>query len=316
MHEENQSYWDRVQALRNHLESILLGKPEAVRLSLIGLLSQGHILLEDVPGVGKTLLAKSMARCMGGTFGRVQFTADLLPADVTGSSIFDVSSGTLTFKRGPIFAHVVLADELNRASPRTQSSLLEAMNEAQVTVDGCTHALPSPYLVIATQNPVEHEGTYPLPASQLDRFALRVRVGYPDLKWEAEVVRSNRAGRDPAAKAEQIVSVEELLKIQDLVAHIHVDASLTEYAVRLVQATRQVNSLKLGASPRGTIFLQRAAMAMALIEGRDFCVPEDFKSLASAVLSHRLVLSNESQALGVTQEEIIAHILENVQVPI
>jgi MoxR-like ATPase len=292
----------------------LLGKREALERTVTTLLSGGHLLIEDAPGVGKTVLARALAASLGVTFGRIQFTPDLLPADITGTSIY--RDGNFDFRPGPIFANVVLADEINRATPRTQAALLEAMQEGQVTVDGVTHVLPRPFFVIATQNPIELAGTYPLPEAQLDRFTQCISIGYPDAKIEAEILASRRVA-DPLAEIEVVVSADELLDWQALVRAIPVHPAIRDYIVALVGATRQHPELELGASPRASLALMRCAQARALLRSATPLVePDDVKTLAATVLSHRLVLSARSQLADARSDRIIAAILRQVAVPI
>ena len=294
------------------------GKPEVLRLALAALAARGHLLIEDVPGVGKTTLARALARAVGGTFKRIQFTSDLLPSDILGVSVWQMERNAFEFKPGPVFANVVLADEINRTTPRTQSSLLEAMSDGRVSVDGATHHLPTPFLVIATQNPLEHFGTYPLPESQMDRFLLRLRMGYPDAAAERRVVTS-ATGSEIVDELHAVVEIADVLAIQSAASQVRVEESLYGYAQRVVQETRTSPFLGLGVSVRGFQAWYRASQARALVAGRDYCVPDDFKSLALAALAHRVVLSQSSSGeLGRTREEaerVIADLLERVPVP-
>ncbi|HEX3544642.1 MAG TPA: MoxR family ATPase [Candidatus Acidoferrum sp.] len=310
-----------VAQLQRSIARAIYGKEEAIQLSLITLLARGHLLIEDVPGVGKTTLAQALAKSFHCTFQRIQFTSDLLPSDVLGVSVYNPETREFEFRSGPIFANVVLADEINRTTPRTQSALLEAMNEAQVSIDGKTMALPQPFLVIATQNPVEHHGTYPLPESQLDRFLMRIKMGYPSPETEREILRKRVGvrGENPLDALEPVADVSEVLAMQDEVAHIKVDSTLHDYALEIVNRTRSSDLLALGVSPRGTLMLQRAAQARAFLDGRDYCLPDDFKKLAVPVFSHRVVASSRHASLqkkSETTESVLRDIVESVPVPL
>jgi MoxR-like ATPase len=304
----------RLPELQSALARVILGKPEGIEHVVVALLSGSHLLMEDVPGVGKTTLAKALARCIDGDFKRVQFTPDLLPTDILGSSVFNPKEGSFTFKEGPIFTHVLLADEINRASPRTQSALLEAMSEGQVSVDGVTRRLPAPFLVIATQNPIEFQGTYPLPEAQLDRFGLKVGLGYPAPDQEVDVLYSQISGH-PLEHVTPVLDCAEVLALQAATRAVRVDPALGRYIVELAEATRHQTSVQLGCSPRGTLSLFRAAQARALISGRDYVVPEDVKVEAIAVLAHRLALETKARYAGVTKESVIREVLDRVRVP-
>jgi MoxR-like ATPase len=307
-----------VTQLKSTIARAIYGKEEAIQLALITLLARGHLLIEDVPGVGKTTLAQALAKSFQCGFQRVQFTSDLLPSDVIGVSVYNPESREFEFRPGPIFANVVLADEINRTTPRTQSALLEAMNDAQVTVDGKTLPLPNPFLVIATQNPVEHHGTYPLPESQLDRFLMRIKMGYPSHETEKEILRK-RANDDPLHSLQPVADVAEVLAMQEAVTHVKVDSSLQDYALEIVNRTRKSDQLALGVSPRGTLMLQRAAQARAFLDGRDFCLPDDFKQLAVSVFAHRVVASARHASLqrkSETTETALREIVESVHVPL
>ncbi len=307
-----------VAQLQRAIARAIYGKEEAIQQALIALLARGHLLIEDVPGVGKTTLAQALARSFHCTFQRIQFTSDLLPSDVLGVSVFNPERREFEFRPGPIFANVILADEINRTTPRTQSALLEAMNEAQVTVDGRTHVLPQPFLVIATQNPVEHHGTYPLPESQLDRFLMRIRMGYPSPETEKEILRK-RTGDDPLEVLEPVAQAQDVQTMQEAVAHVHVDNSLLDYALEIVTRTRQSSELALGVSPRGTLMLQRAAQARAFLEGRDYCLPDDFKQLVVPVFAHRVIASGRQAGLpkkAEWAEALLREIVESVRVPL
>ncbi len=290
-------------------------RPETLRLPLLCLFAEGHVLVEDVPGVGKTVLAKALARSLELTFHRVQFTPDLLPADVTGVNVFDRQSGSFRFRPGPVFANVLLVDEINRASPKTQSALLEAMQETQVTVDGTTHVLERPFLVIATQNPVEYEGTFPLPEAQLDRFAVRMTIGYPPHADEARML-SEQTTSPPLDHLRPVASASELLAAIEAARNVHVEDSVTRYVVALLRHTRASSRLALGGSPRSGIALLSLAKARALVEGRAFVVPEDVQALAVHVLAHRLILAPEARATGTTAEELVAEALDGTPVPV
>jgi MoxR-like ATPase len=310
-----------VAQLQRSIARAIYGKEEAIQLALITLLARGHLLIEDVPGVGKTTLAQALAKSFHCSFQRIQFTSDLLPSDVLGVSVYNPESREFEFRSGPIFANVVLADEINRTTPRTQSALLEAMNEAQVSIDGKTMTLPQPFLVIATQNPVEHHGTYPLPESQLDRFLMRIKMGYPSPETEREILRKRVGilGENPLDGLEPVADVSEVLAMQDAVAQIKVDTSLHDYALDIVNRTRNSEQLALGVSPRGTLMLQRAAQARAFLDGRDFCLPDDFKQLAVPVFSHRVVASSRHASLqkkSETTESVLREIVESVPVPL
>src|ERR1051325_5425704 len=308
----------RAAQLEAALRTIIRGKDDVVRLALVSMLARGHLLIEGVPGVGKTTLGQALARAIDCTFQRVQFTSDMLPSDVLGISVYSAAEQAFEFKRGPVFTNVLLADEINRTTPKTQSALLEAMNEGQVTVDAHSYELPQPFLVIATQNPVEHHGTYPLPESQLDRFLMRIKMGYPSHETEREILRS-RAYDNPIEKLEPVADVREVLAMQEAVTRIKVDASLHDYALEIVDRTRNSSQLALGVSPRGTLMLQRAAQARAFLEGRDYCVPDDFKQLAVSVFAHRVVASSRHASLqkkSETTEAALREIVESVRVPL
>ena len=298
-----------------NLSSAIHASPETLRLPLLCLLSEGHVLVEDVPGVGKTVLAKALARSLELRFQRVQFTPDLLPADVTGVNVFDRGSGSFQFRPGPVFANVLLVDEINRASPKTQSALLEAMQETQVTVDGETHILERPFLVIATQNPVEYEGTYPLPEAQLDRFAVRMAIGYPPDADEARML-AEQTTEPPLEHLQPVAAHAELLDAIEAVRLVHVEESVNRYVVSLLRHTRESRRLALGGSPRSGIALLRLAKARALTEGRDYVVPEDVQELAQPVLAHRLILAPEARATGITAAEVVSEALSTTPAPV
>jgi len=306
---------DMAARVVENLGSAVHASPETLRLPLLCLLAEGHVLVEDVPGVGKTVLAKALARSLDLTFHRVQFTPDLLPADVTGVNVFDRQSGAFRFRPGPVFANIVLVDEINRASPKTQSALLEAMQEGQVTVDGATHMLVRPFLVVATQNPVEYEGTYPLPEAQLDRFAVRMTIGYPPLGEEARML-AEQTTEPPLDQLEPVAQHDELVAAITAARAIHVEESINRFVVALLRHTRASDRLALGGSPRSGIALLRLAKARALVERRDFVVPEDVISLATHVLAHRLILAPEARATGVTVEEVVTEALEATPAPV
>jgi MoxR-like ATPase len=309
--------WTRehVDALQRELARAVVGKDEVLRLLITGLVADGHVLIEDVPGVAKTLMARSLAAVTGASFARVQFTPDLLPSDVTGSSIFDQRSQDLVFRPGPVFANIVLADEVNRAPPKTQAALLEAMQERQVTVDGRTRGLPRPFLVVATQNTVEFEGTYSLPEAQLDRFLLRVAMGYPDEDAECELLRRRAERGAPDVALAQVLDVDELQRMQAAVEGIDVDPDVRRYIVALVRATREAAGVQVGASPRGGLALLALARATALVDGRGFVVPDDVKAVAVPALGHRLSLEPELWVRDVTGDDIVRLCLDAVPTP-
>lgn len=306
---------ERACAIVDNVESVILGKRPTIEKAVIALLCGGHILLEDVPGVGKTMLSKALAKSIGGDFRRIQFTPDLLPADITGSSIFNQKEMVFEFRPGPIFGNVVLADEINRATPKTQAALLESMEERQVTVDGTTRPLPLPFFVIATQNNVELTGTYPLPEAQLDRFFLRLSIGYPDKNIEADILK-NQQTESPIESIGPIVSLEELMKLQRAVREIFVHASIREYIVEIVSATRESNQIVLGASPRGSILLMQAAQAHAALRGKEFVRPDDVKEMASAVLGHRIIARADLRSRGVPIDELIDSMISGIRAPV
>jgi MoxR-like ATPase len=303
-----------LEAVLGNVERVIVGKREEVELALIALLCQGHLLIEDVPGVGKTVLAKSLARSIGCSFKRIQFTPDLLPSDVTGVSIYNQKTGEFEFRAGPVMAQIVLADEINRATPKTQAALLEAMEERQITVDGSTYRTPSPFMVLATQNPIEYEGTFPLPEAQLDRFMMRIRLGYPQRQDEVTVLDRQQFSH-PVEDLEQVASAEELVAAQGEVRHVHVNADLKQYIVDLASASREHRDVYLGASPRGSLALFRAAQARALLRGRDYVIPDDVKVMAEPALAHRLIVNPSARVKGTSPSAIVAEILRTVAVP-
>jgi MoxR-like ATPase len=301
---------DRVAA---NVERVIIGKRQEVRLTLVALLCRGHLLIEDVPGTGKTMLAKAVARSLGCSFRRIQFTPDLLPSDVTGLSIFNRQTQEFEFRPGPIMAQVVLADEINRATPKTQSALLECMEEHQATIDGTTYPMPEPFLVIATQNPIEYEGTFALPEAQLDRFMMRIRLGYPSSADEQTILDQQKISH-PLEDTEQVLTVEELLELQRSVREIYVDPAVAEYIVRLVNATRTHADVYLGASPRGSLALYRTGQALAALAGRDYVIPDDVKALAEACLAHRLIIKTSSSMHDIDPRQVVAELLNTVPV--
>lgn len=303
------------ERIKANVGKVIVGKEEAVELALVAILCEGHVLIEDVPGIGKTTLAKALARSLNLSFKRIQFTPDLLPSDVTGLYFFNQKTEDFEFRPGPIMANIVLADEINRATPRTQSALLEAMQERQVTVDGDTFPLPRPFTVLATQNPIELEGTFPLPEAQLDRFLLRLRLGYPNEEEENEILLRHR-WNDPLSELEPVVEVEELLAMQEEVQKVYVEESVRHYIVKIARATRKHRTLSLGVSPRGTLFLYKTSQALAALRGRNYVIPDDVKYLAPAVLAHRLIINPQAQLRGRTTEQILEEIVSSIEVPV
>ena len=302
------------QDIIENIEKVIVGKPTSVELGVIALMCQGHALIEDVPGVGKTMLARSIARSVGCEFKRIQFTPDLLPTDVTGVSIYNQKSGEFEFRAGPIISQIVLADEVNRATPKTQSAMLEAMEERQVTVEGVTHEVPSPFMVMATQNPVEYEGTFPLPEAQLDRFLLSVSLGYPTTEEELAIIDGQLLAH-PIDALQPVADARKIMELQESIKQVYVDDLIKQYVVSIVEATRVHPDIALGASPRGSLALFRGAQALAIIRGRDYALPDDVKELAVSVLSHRIIVSAAARMRGVDSSEIIAATIDQVPVP-
>ncbi len=307
-----------IRALANqvvsNVERVIIGKHREVELALIALLCQGHVLIEDVPGVGKTMLARAFAKSLGCTFRRIQFTPDMLPTDVTGTSIFNQQTREFEFRPGPIIAQVVLTDEINRATPKTQSALLEAMEERQITVDGVTYAMPVPFLVLATQNPIEYEGTFPLPEAQLDRFMMRIHLGYPNAQEEVQMLESQQRVH-PIEQLRQVIGAQELIQAQQAIREVYVDRLIKEYIVAIVEATRRHPDVYLGASPRGSLALVKTTQAKAAIRGRDFVSPDDVKELTDATLAHRLILSPAARLKKIDARGIVNEIVNSVPVP-
>ncbi|HXX45407.1 MAG TPA: MoxR family ATPase [Candidatus Acidoferrales bacterium] len=307
----------RLTELQRSIARVVKGKDDVIHLALTALLARGHLLIEDVPGVGKTTLAQALARSFHCSFQRIQFTSDMLPSDVIGVSVFNPVTQEFEFKPGPIFANIIVADEINRTTPKTQSALLEAMNESQITVDNHTHPLPQPFLVLATQNPIEHHGTYPLPESQLDRFLMRIRMGYPSRASEKEILRNHSAGH--VEQVAPLMDATDVAAMQQAASNVKVDDSLLDYALEIVERTRQTEQLSLGVSPRGAVMLHRAAQARAFLEGRDYCVPDDFKRLIVPVFAHRVVVSSRyvsTQKKSEQAEAILREILDTTRVPL
>lgn len=302
------------ERLGENVEQVIIGKHQEVQLALIALLCQGHVLLEDVPGVGKTMLAKAVARSLGCTFKRIQFTPDLLPSDVSGVSVYNQKQGEFEYRPGPVMAQIVLADEINRATPKTQSALLETMEEKQVTVDGVTYPLPKPFIVLATQNPIEYEGTFPLPEAQLDRFLMRISLGYPSRTEEIEVLNRQEQVH-PLSQLRQVVDSHELVAAQQAIKSVHVDRLIKEYIVAIVSSTRRHDDIYLGASPRGSLALQSSAQARAAIMGRDYVIPDDIKALAEVTLAHRLILNPAARIRNADPRGVVTEILRSTPVP-
>ncbi len=297
-----------------NISRVIVGKNPSIELLLVAMLADGHVLIEDIPGLGKTLIAKSMAKSIGGSFRRVQFTPDLLPSDITGFNVYNQQTGQFAFQPGPVMAHILLADEINRTIPRTQSSLLESMEERQVTVDGKTYPLPHPFLVMATQNPIELEGTFPLPEAQLDRFLLKVRLGYPEREEEIAILERFQE-KDPLLELEAVASPEQIVELQNIRKSIRISPPVKEYITDIVRATRDTPSLRLGASPRGSLGLMRAGQALAALREREYVLPDDIKTLAVSVLAHRLILREEERLRGETPEHFIEEIVSQIPVP-
>jgi len=310
---------ERIATLRNNIQKVICGKDDVVKLAVVSLLAKGHLLIEDIPGVGKTTLASALSRSLGCTFSRIQFTSDLLPSDVIGVTIFNPESHEFEFKPGPVFTNILLADEINSTTPKTQSSLLEAMSEFRISVDSRTHPLPDPFFVLATQNPVEHHGTYPLPDSQLDRFLMRIEIGYPDATAEKEIIVRQRLTH-PADTIEAVLSAADVTALQKHVREVRVEESVLDYLVAVVEATRTAEMVELGVSPRGSLSLYRAAQALALVEGREYALPDDVKELAVPVLAHRLILkgriATSAGARRETARKVIEEILGRIEVPL
>ncbi|PKO07593.1 MAG: AAA family ATPase [Chloroflexi bacterium HGW-Chloroflexi-3] len=311
---ETNNVKDFYERLLKNLKGVIIGKDEVLDLVVITLLSQGHLLIDDVPGVGKTMLAKSLAKSLGCSFNRIQFTPDMLPSDVTGVSIYNQNSRDFEFRAGPIITQIVLADEINRATPKTQSALLESMEERQVTVDGITHQIPQPFMVLATQNPIEYEGTFPLPEAQLDRFLMRIRIGYPTFFNEIEILELQQL-KHPIENIKTVISSTEIIDMQNAIKHVYVSSAVKRYIVELTRATRDHNDVYLGASPRGSLGLFRVSQAKAASVGRDFVLPDDVKGLAKFVLGHRMVINPSARLKNLTADQIIGEVLLQVSVP-
>ncbi|MCY3866545.1 MAG: MoxR family ATPase [Chloroflexi bacterium] len=302
------------ERIANSVGQVILGKNNEVRLTILGMLCRGHILLEDIPGVGKTMMAKSLARAVGCTFNRIQFTPDMLPSDITGVSIFNPKTREFEFRPGPIMAQIVLADEINRATPKTQSALLEAMEEAQMTVDGVTYRLSNPFLIMATQNPIEYEGTFPLPEAQLDRFLIRIQMGYPQPQDELNILASQQY-QHPIQNLQQVVTLKELLAVQQLIKDVYVAKEVQQYIINLITASRRHSDVYLGSSPRGSLALFRTAQARAAMSGRDFAIPDDVKALAEVTLAHRIIVGPAARLKNITSRAIVQDILQSTPVP-
>lgn len=302
------------QKIRRNIETVIVGKRNAVELVIAGLFCQGHILIEDVPGVGKTMLARSLARSLGLSFTRIQCTPDMLPSDVTGVYIYNQAEETFQFQPGPILSHIVLTDEINRATPKTQAALLEAMQERQVTVNGVTHPIPRPFMVLATQNPIEYEGTFPLPEAQLDRFLIKVRLGYPRVEDEMAVIENQRL-QHPFQNLEPVAAEEEILGVQRKIREVYLADPVKRYVVELVQRTRTLGDVYLGASPRGSLALSRIGQAWAAMQGRDFVLPDDIKLLAESALGHRIILSSSARLQDLVAADIVQEVIDQTKVP-
>ena len=304
------------QKLIDNISKVIVGKRDVIELVIVGLISNGHVLLEDVPGLGKTMLSRTLAKSIAGKFKRIQFTPDLLPSDITGVSIYNQKSGEFEFNEGPVFANIVLADEINRTTPRTQSALLEAMQEFRVTMDGVARELPSPFFVIATENPIEFHGTYPLPESQVDRFLMQLAVGYPSNQEESNILTRNLK-ESPIETLQSVVSIADIIEVQKAVMDVHIDQKVVDYIVQIVSASRSMpGDIKLGASPRASLALMRTSRALAFLDKRDYVIPDDVKNLAYAVLKHRLILQPRSIVRGLTAKDTVNHILKKVPVPV
>ncbi len=302
------------ERIANSVGRVILGKNNEIRLTILGMLCRGHILLEDIPGVGKTMMAKSLARAVGCTFNRIQFTPDMLPSDITGVSIFNPKTREFEFRPGPIMAQIVLADEINRATPKTQSALLEAMEEGQMTVDGVTYRLSNPFLIMATQNPIEYEGTFPLPEAQLDRFLIRIQMGYPQPQDELNILASQQY-QHPIQNLQQVVTLKELLAVQQLIKDVYVAKEVQQYIINLITASRRHSDVYLGSSPRGSLALFRTAQARAAMSGRDFAIPDDVKALAEVTLAHRIIVGPAARLKNITSRAIVQDILHSTPVP-
>lgn len=306
---------ENILKLKSNLSTVIIGKEKAIELILVALIANGHVLIEDVPGVGKTLLAKTLAKSLACTFKRIQFTPDLTPTDVTGFNIYDRKSNEFVLRTGPVMTNILLADEINRAVPRTQSSLLEAMEERQVTIDGESIDLPRPFLVLATQNPVEQEGTFVLPEAQLDRFLMKIYMGYPSAEEEIQILTSHGSS-NPLSSLEAVCSVNDVLRWQEMCLKVTIKNDLQNYIVKLIRATRDHESILLGASPRAALALQRAVQALAMLRGRDYVIPDDIKELCKPVLAHRLVLKRDERLRGISVDEILMDILDSTVIPV
>lgn len=305
---------EEIKSLIGNIEKVIIGKTEAVKLLIVGLLTNGHILIEDVPGLGKTMLSLTLAKSIGGDFKRIQFTPDLLPTDVTGGFIYNSKTQEFDFRKGPVFTNILLADEINRTTPRTQSALLECMQEYKVTVDGKIFPLPKPFLVVATQNPIEYQGTYPLPEAQIDRFLMKISMGYLAKEEEVKVVSGQKI-KHPVEELQPVIALEEVLELQEEVKKIDVSSHVLNYIVDLVASTRKITDVKLGASPRASISLMKAGCAWALLEGRDYVIPDDVARLLPWVLKHRLILQPRALVAGRTPEEIVSELLSSTPIP-